>query len=98
MTLRSVNLITSLCDDSAGALSMLRDSRMMGAMESQTALKAVPYGRAATTAYDFVGSYGSLYVFNRADLMSPPSSAAAFASSSYCPNSHFMAGGISSRV
>ena len=25
--------------------------------------------------------------------MSPPSSAAAFASSSYCPNSHFMAGG-----
>ena len=29
MTLRSVNLITSLCDDSAGALSMLRDSRMM---------------------------------------------------------------------
>ena len=29
MTLRSVNLIASLCDDRAGALSMLRDSRML---------------------------------------------------------------------
>jgi len=65
--MKKITFILALSALPAMAHQITPAEALSRAMESQTALKAVPYGRAATTAYDFVGSYGSLYVFNRAD-------------------------------